>query len=158
MASISLRLRSIFTYFLVIPLLVLFMGASVAVAKGKEKIVIVEMTPMIDKSVTGVLCGINGSKRQYHCLIDSGASNTLVSDRIVKPEGAVRQLLTGGGTIPVHEHEVSLTLADGFSVRLNAYVQFMMLEDIDVLIGQDLLRQFKSVAFDYARREVVFQR
>src|SRR5579872_3410893 len=56
--------------------------------------------------VVGVRCGINGSKRQYNCIVDSGASNTLVSDRILKPKGPLKHMATGAGMMPVYEQAI----------------------------------------------------
>jgi hypothetical protein len=153
MASISVRPESVPIYLLVFFAL---LNPSLAMARSKRTNTIV-MRPMLDGRAVGFLCGINGSKPVYNCIIDSGASNTLVSDRILKPEGPVRHVITGGGVIPVHEQSVSFRLTDGLDVNVMAYVQLMTLDGMDVLIGQDFLRHFKSVVFDYERGQVKFQ-
>lgn len=108
--------------------------------------------------VVEVRCGINGSKRQYNCIVDSGASNTLVSARILKPKGPLKHMATGAGMMPVYEQAIRLSIADGVDVDLTAYVEMAELRGIDVLIGQDFLRHFKSVVFDYAHNRFIFTR
>lgn len=108
--------------------------------------------------MVGISCRINGAKRWYRCVIDSGATYTVVSDRVVKAEGPMIDMTTGNGVVRVHQCQVSLTIGDGLEVKTKALVQSRMVEGIDILIGQDVLRQFKNVTFDYENREVEFQR
>lgn len=67
-------------------------------------------------------------------------------------------MTTGNGAVRVHQREVSLTLAKGLDVKSKALVQSRMVEGVDILVGQDVLRQFKYVTFDYENRKVEFQR
>jgi hypothetical protein len=108
--------------------------------------------------MVGVPCQVNGDRRQYICLIDSGATNTIVSDRVVKAEGPVIEMSTGSGVVRVHQREVDLTLADGLQLKAKALVQSMMLQGVDILVGQDVLRQFRSIIFDYENGQVEFRR
>jgi hypothetical protein len=108
--------------------------------------------------MVGVPCQINGSKHWYTCVIDSGATYTIVSDRVVKAEGPTITMTTGNGVVRVHQREVSLTIADGLQLKSKALVQRKMIEGVDILVGQDVLRQFKYVTFDYENRQVEFQR
>jgi hypothetical protein len=59
--------------------------------------------------------------------------------------------------VHVHQREVSLTIADGLNLKSKAFVQSTMLRGVDILVGQDVLRQFRSVIFNYETREVEFQ-
>jgi hypothetical protein len=108
--------------------------------------------------MVGIPCQINGAQRRYVCVIDSGATYTVVSDRVVKAEGPTIELTTGNGMVRVHQREVSLTIADGLELKSKALVQSRMLQGVDILVGQDVLRQFKYVTFDYENRKVEFQR
>jgi len=112
----------------------------------------------LEHGVVGIPCQIDSVKRSYTCLIDSGATYTVVSDRVVKAEGPVIEMTTGNGAVRVHQREVSLTLAKGLDVKSKALVQSRMVEGVDILVGQDVLRQFKYVTFDYENRKVEFQR
>jgi gag-polyprotein putative aspartyl protease len=109
-----------------------------------------------DKMVA-VSCQINGARRWYVCVIDSGATGTIISDRVVKAEGPSVALRTGNGIIQVHQREVSLTIA-GLELKPTAAVSHLMPQDIDILVGQDVLRQFRSVIFDYEKQQVEFHR
>jgi gag-polyprotein putative aspartyl protease len=105
-----------------------------------------------------VPCRVNGTEHTYICVIDSGATNTIISDRVLKGEGPVIDVTTGNGVVRVHQREVSLTIAGGLELKSKAYVQSTMTEGVDILVGQDVLRQFKFVTFDYENRQVEFQR
>jgi hypothetical protein len=108
--------------------------------------------------MVGIPCQINGTQRQYICVIDSGATYTIVSDRVVKPDGPVIEMTTGNGVVRVHQREVSLTLGDGVELKSKALVQSNMVRGVDILVGQDVLRQFKYVTFDFENKKVEFQR
>ena len=108
--------------------------------------------------MVGIPCQINGTQRHYICVIDSGATYTVISDRVVKPYGPVIDLTTGNGVVRAHQREVSLTIADGLELKSKALVQSKMLQGVDILLGQDVLRQFRYVTFDYENRKVEFQR
>jgi hypothetical protein len=111
-----------------------------------------------DHKMVGVSCRINAGRRRYICVIDSGATNTIISDRVLKAEGPLVEMITGNGVVRVHQREVSLTIADGLNLKSKAFVQPMMLRGVDILVGQDVLRQFRSVIFNYETRQVEFQR
>lgn len=122
---------------------------------------VVTTAPMSMESnheMVAIPCHINGIKRRYTCVIDSGATYTIVSDRLLKAEGPTTNLTTGNGVIHVRQREVSLTIADGLELKSNALVQSGMVQGIDILVGQDVLRQFKFVMFDYLNHKVEFQR
>jgi hypothetical protein len=109
-------------------------------------------------NMVAVRCQLNGSERRYLCVIDSGATHTVISDRVLKAEGPLVDMTTANGVIHVHQRDVSLTIADGLEVKSKALVEPHMTEDIDILLGQDVLRQFRSVVFDYDNRQVEFHR
>lgn len=129
-----------------------------ATAQKVNRVTAVRMEDDPDHKMVGVSCRINDGRRRYVCVIDSGASITIVSDRVVKAEGPVVEMTTGNGVVHVHQREVSLTIADGLNLKSKAFVQSMMLQGVDVLVGQDVLRQFRSVIFNYETRKVEFQR
>ena len=108
--------------------------------------------------MVGIPCQVNGAQRQYVCVIDSGATYTVVSDRVVKAEGPTIELTTGNGVVRVHQREVSLTIADGLELKSRALVQSRMVPGVDILVGEDVLRQFRYVTFDYENRKVEFER
>lgn len=110
-----------------------------------------------DHMMVGVPCQINGGQHRYVCLIDSGATNTIISDRVLKAEGPLIELTTGNGVVHVHQREVSLTIAENLRLKSKAFVQSMMLQGVDILVGQDVLRQFRLVIFDYETQQVEFQ-
>lgn len=118
----------------------------------------VEMAIEIRQEMVGIPCQINGVKRWYICVIDTGATHTVVSDRVVKAKGPVIEMTTGNGAVRVHQRDVSLRLANGLEVKSKALVQNRMPEGVDILVGQDVMRQFKYVTFDYENRKVEFQR
>ena len=126
-------------------------------AQQMSKVTAVRMEDDPYHQMVGVTCRVNGSRRRYVCVIDSGATNTIVSDRVLKAEGPLIEMTTGNGVVRVHQREVSLTIADGLELKAKALVQSMMLQGVDILVGQDLLRQFRFVIFDYEARQVKFQ-
>lgn len=103
-------------------------------------------------------CRIKGSPRRYVCVIDSGATTTIVSDRILPAEGPVVWMTTADGVVRANQREVSLIIAEVLEVRSKVSVEPMMPQGVDILVGQDVLRQFRSVIFDYENRQVEFQR
>jgi hypothetical protein len=111
-----------------------------------------------DHKMVGVLCRVNGTEHSYICVIDSGATNTIISDRVLTGEGPTIDMTTGNGVVRVRQRVVSLTIAGGLRLKSKAYVQSAMPEGVDILVGQDVLRQFQFVIFDYENRQVEFQR
>lgn len=134
------------------------LAAHAARAQKSNEVTSVRMEDDPDHKMVWLPCRINSGPRRYVCVIDSGASITIVSDRVVKAEGPVVEMTTGNGVVRVHQREVSLTIAEGLNLKSKAFVQSMMLPGVDVLVGQDVLRQFRSVIFNYETREVEFQR
>ncbi len=123
----------------------------------KEATAIRMETP--DGGMVAVSCKINGIARWYRCVIDSGATHTVISDRVLKAEGPIVDLATGNGVIHVHQREVSLTIGDNLELKSKAFIEPNMVpQDIDILVGQDVLRQFRSVIFDYDKQQVEFHR
>ena len=109
--------------------------------------------------LVAVDCRINDDERSYVCLIDSGATRTVISDRVLKAEGTLVEINTAAGAIHGHLREVSLKIADGLELKSKAVVESNpMPQDVDILLGQDILRQFHSVVFDYRNRTVEFRR
>lgn len=144
---------------MILPLLAL----SVLVLPGRshkiDKVTIVPMVADAKHAMVGVDCQINGIGRRYLCVLDSGAAHTLISDRVLEPKGPLTELVTANGVIHVHEQSVSLVIADGLRVQFNAFVQSnMTLESVDILVGQDVLRRFRVVVFDYQKQQVKFYR
>ena len=127
-------------------------------AQRINKVTAVRMEDDPDHKMVGVSCQINTGRRRYVCVIDSGASTTIISDRVLKADGPLIEMTTLNGVVHVHQQEVSLTIADGLELKSKAFVQSMMLRGIDIIVGQDVLRQFRSVIFDYETRQVEFQR
>lgn len=110
-------------------------------------------------NMVAMSCQVNGAGPRRLCVIDSGASNTVISDRVLKAEGPLVDLTTLTGIKHVHQREVSLRIADGLELKSKAFVQSDMLpQDVDILVGQDVLRQFRSVVFDYEKQQVEFHR
>jgi hypothetical protein len=143
---------------LVVAACLVLLTAPTTRAQKINKVTAVRMEDDPDHKMVGVSCQINAGRRRYVCVIDSGATNTIVSDRLLKAEGPLIEMTTGNGVVRVHQREVSLTIADGLQVKSKAFVQSRMLPGIDILVGQDVLRQFRSVIFDYETRQVEFQR
>lgn len=127
-------------------------------AQKVDKVTAVKMEDDPDHKMVGVSCRINAGRRRYVCVIDSGATNTIISDRVLKAEGPSVEMITGNGVVHVHQREVSLTIAEALNLKSKAFVQPMMLQGVDILVGQDVLRQFRSVNFNYETRQVEFQR
>jgi hypothetical protein len=111
-----------------------------------------------ENDLIGVRCQIKGSRRHYLCVIDSGATNTVISDQVIKPEGFRAYMDTTNGLVIVPIQEVSLIIADGPELKAQAFVPSKMPKGIQILIGQDVLRQFHSVVFDYKSRKIEFRR
>jgi hypothetical protein len=130
----------------------------VALAQSSTVVTTIRMTVETGHEMVSIPCRVNGSERLYTCVIDSGATYTVISDRVVKPKGPSINMTTGNGVVRVHQREVSLTFADGMELKSKALVQERMLQGVDILVGQDVLRQFKYVTFDYENRKVEFQR
>jgi hypothetical protein len=131
--------------------------APVTGGQKMNKVTAVRMEDDPDFKMVGVSCRINAGRRPYVCIIDSGSSYTIISDRVLKAEGPLVAMTTGNGVVRVHLREVSLTIADGLSLKSEAFVQSMMVPGVDVLIGEDVLRQFRSVIFNYETRQVEFR-
>jgi hypothetical protein len=142
----------------VAPLVFLSVFIPQANAQGMNPMTAIRMAADPNHKMVGVPCQVNDDPRRYICLIDSGATNTIVSDRVVKAEGPVIEMTTGNGVVRVHQREVSLTIGDCVELKSKAFIQSMMLQGVDILVGQDVLRQFKSVIFDYENAQVEFRR
>jgi hypothetical protein len=140
----------------VVACLALF-AAPVTIAQKINKMTVVRMEDDPNQNVVAVSCKINAGRRRYVCVIDSGATNTIISDRVVKADGPLFAMETGNGVVRGHLREVSLTIADGLNLNSKAFVQPMMVPGVDILVGQDVLRQFRSVIFNYETRQVEFQ-
>jgi hypothetical protein len=128
--------------------------------RGQKGSIVTTVSMMTEPGheMVGVACQINGKQRRYVCVIDSGATYTVVSDRVVAAEGPAVEMTTGNGVVRVHQREVLLTIAGGLELKSRALVQTGMLQGVDILLGQDVLRQFKYITFDYANRKVELQR
>jgi hypothetical protein len=127
-------------------------------AQSVTVVTTIRMTVEAGHQMVSIPCRVNGSERRYTCVIDSGATYTVISDRLVKPQGPSIDMTTGNGVVRVHQREVSLSLADGIELKSKALVQQKMIPGVDILVGEDVLRQFKYVTFDYENRKVEFQR
>lgn len=104
-------------------------------------------------------CQINGKGPRYSCVIDSGATHTIVSERILKAEGPLVDVVTANGVVHMHQKTISLNLAGQIELKANVFVQSGgMPGDAEVLLGEDILRQFHSVVFNYEKRQVEFYR
>lgn len=137
---------------------IMLVAAQVIHAQKTSIVTAVPMETDPQHKMVQVPCKVSGVDRRYVCIIDSGATNTIISDRILKGGSSTSSVTTGNGVIRVHQREVLLTIGDGVEFRLNAYVQSTMVQGVDILIGQDVLRQFKFVTLDYENRQVDFQR
>ena len=108
--------------------------------------------------MVAISCQIGDRGNWHVCVIDSGATHTLISDRVLKPQGPLTDVTVADGVIQVHQQQVSLKFAGGLELKSQALVQSKMaVEDVDVFLGQDILRQFRSVIFDYENHLVRFQ-
>jgi hypothetical protein len=104
-------------------------------------------------------CQIDGKGPHYSCVIDSGATHTIVSDKIVKPDGPVVEVTTANGVVRMHQKRIRLSLSGQLDLETNAFVQSGgMPEDAEILLGEDVLRQFRSVVFNYEKEQVEFYR
>lgn len=130
-----------------------------APAKEPESITSVAMQDDSAHLMITVSCQIGSAGPVYRCVIDSGATHTMISEKLLKPKGPVIDVTTGNGVIRVHQQEVSLTIAGAIKLKSQAFVQStLMPQGVDVLLGQDVLRQFRSVIFDYDKHRVEFRR
>ena len=127
-------------------------------AQKTNVVTTVRMSTEPGRAMVGVPCKINGVQRRYVCVIDSGATYTVVSDRVIKAEGPIIEMTTGNGVVRVHQREVMLTIAEALELRPKVLVQDRMIDGVDILLGQDVLRQFRYITFDYENRKVEFQR
>jgi hypothetical protein len=131
---------------------------AVSWAHKADKVTLVKMEDDPNHGMVAVSCRIEGARRRYVCVIDSGATNTVVSDRVLEAQGPVVGMITANGVVRGHQREASLIIGEGLGVKLNAFVQSMLPEDVDIIVGQDVLRQFRTVVFDYGMRQVEFHR
>lgn len=108
----------------------------------------------------GVRCQIKDDSGKRHlCVIDSGASHTIISDKVVKAEGPLIDITTGNGVVQGHARHVGFTIDGRLQLDSLALIQSNMTPpDIEILLGEDVLRQFRSVTFDYEKQEVDFHR
>jgi hypothetical protein len=126
-------------------------------AQKTSVVTTVRMSTEPGRAMVGVPCKINGVQRRYVCVIDSGATYTVVSDRVIKAEGPIIEMTTGNGVVRVHQREVMLTIAEALEFRPKVLVQDRMIAGVDILLGEDVLRQFRYIIFDYENRKVEFQ-
>lgn len=101
-----------------------------------------------------VKCVIGG--KRLNCLIDSGSDITYVppSNRL---RTSVRKFLvkTSTGTTRLPEAEVTIQLGTT-KVRVMALVQkFTRVMPFDAILGENFLRAFKQVSFDFAHGAVL---
>jgi gag-polyprotein putative aspartyl protease len=137
---------------------ILFLPVPASRAQNVSIVTPVGMESDPDHKMVVVRCQVNGFPDPHACVIDSGATNTIISDRVVKAEGPIVEMSTGNGVVRVHQREVSLTIADRLEIKCKAFIQSRMPQGVDILIGQDVLRQFRFVILDYKNRLVEFQR
>lgn len=135
----------------------MLLAAPASHSQTARKVTVVRMEDDPDHKMVGVACQVNGGRRRYICVIDSGATNTIISDRVVRAEGPAIAMTTGNGVVRVRQREVSLTIAEVLELKSKAFVQSMKLQGVDILVGQDVLRQFRSVIFNYETRQVEFE-
>jgi len=139
--------------------LAVFSPSLSASVRHKPKDVIAVRMGNPDGGMVTVSCKVSGIERWYVCVIDSGATHTIISDRVLKAEGPLVDLATGNGVIQVHEREVSLMIGDDLVLKSNAFIEPNMVpQNVDIFLGQDVLRQFRAVVFDYDKQQVEFYR
>lgn len=144
---------------LVVLLLMLDPSAFAHRSRNFENVVRVQMRRDLNHWMVGIDCRVGGAGELHICVIDSGASHTIISDKIVKPEGPLIDITTANGVIRAHARHVSFTITDSLHLDSLALVQSQMTPpDIEILLGQDVLRQFRSVIFDYEKQKVEFHR
>jgi hypothetical protein len=106
-----------------------------------------------------VACRIDGDSHPRKCMIDTGATHTMISDKLLVAEGPVVVVATPNGLIHAHQRQVSLTLDGRLQLESTAFVGSNMTPGgIEILLGEDVLRQFRSVIFDYENQEIEFHR
>jgi hypothetical protein len=129
-------------------------------AHSADNIITVQMQRDTNYWMVGVRCQVSGGSGKWHvCVIDSGASHTIISDKVLKAEGPSIDVTTGNGVIQARARHVRLTIAEGLQVDSLALVQSDMTpSDVEILLGQDVLRQFRSVNFNYEKQQVEFCR
>lgn len=102
-------------------------------------------------------CSTDRGERE--CVIDTGASGTIIDKRAVR--GALLgSSVTGGlgGPIDMQVREASIWIA---GVEVKSLVRVTDLRSRigeDVLLGEDVFKQFDSVLIDYKNHLVVFQK
>lgn len=139
-------------------ILVLLVGPALwAKHRQQTDTIVVDMQNDPAHSMIAIDCQING--HHYSCVIDSGATFTLISDKVLKAEGPLVDVTTAHGVIRVHQREVSLRIAGNLEMKSKAFVESNMTpDDVEILVGEDVLRQFRAVIFDYANQQVQFHR
>jgi len=95
----------------------------------------------------------------YEFWLDTGASMTTVSDQILRPEKGdeTMNMATATGITRVSRRRLAFSIAEFSSSHVCLLGHIDAALQIDVIVGQDFLRQFDSVTFDYARRRVIFE-
>jgi hypothetical protein len=143
----------------IVSALILSSSISAKRPRSAEGVIAVKMENDPRHAMIAVGCRVNGAGRLYSCVIDSGATHTIISDRVLKANGPLIDVTTANGVIHMHQQEVSLKLADGLEVKSKVLVQENMTpQDVDILLGEDVLRQFRAVIFDYEKGQVEFHR
>ena len=107
-----------------------------------------------------VACKIEGIERELRCMIDSGAAQSMVSNRILKAAGSggSSNMVTPNGETLVFTRKVYFTIGtlkfSGVCILppLDPRMQF------DAVIGEDVLQLFAKVTLDFSRRMVIFER
>ena len=97
---------------------------------------------------------------ERECVIDTGASTTILDKRAVVGGAWLGADVTGGlaGPVKMKLLETSVRIA-GVEVRSVVRVTDLRARiGEDVLLGEDVLKQFDSVAIDYKHHVVIFQK
>jgi hypothetical protein len=104
--------------------------------------------------VENVTIGKDGAEREIEAVIDTGAAVSIVSPRIAADlalelktwEGPSIVMVNGQRTPPLGRVELSLTIG---TKSIKADLLVLEMRGIDVLLGNDVLRRFKTLEIEY---------
>jgi predicted aspartyl protease len=118
----------------------------------------------VHESLVVVPVFING-RGPYRFLLDTGATNTIVSNRVADqlniPIGKTETVLTAGGSVAATKRMIDVIRIGNAQIIqvpiIAADLKLMQTLHIDGIIGEDCLRQFK-ISIDYAHQLLTIER
>lgn len=100
----------------------------------------------------------------HRALVDTGATYTIVDASILPPNAHKRQCghsisMTGNGLVKKHRLSMRFNLGEKYIMEIRVGQQIVTSHPecpFSIIIGQDLLRQFRHITIDYVEKTIEF--